>query len=124
MIILNEGRPRVIVDLVPIASAIVNVMLPGNYGGDALANLLAGDVNFSGKLSYTYPSCCNGYTTYDYKVCEVRSTTEGAYDYFANTNIQWPFGYGPQLHTELVMTTWKQIKPLSRQMMYLPLPLT
>ena len=94
VIILNEGRPRVIVDLVPIASAIVNVMLPGNYGGDALANLLAGDVNFSGKLSYTYPSCCNGYTTYDYKVCEVRSTTEGAYDYFANTNIQWPFGYG------------------------------
>ncbi|NLH24505.1 MAG: beta-glucosidase, partial [Bacteroidales bacterium] len=94
VIILNEGRPRVIVDLVPMASAIVNVMLPGNYGGDALANLLAGDANFSGKLSYTYPSCCNGYTTYDYKVCEVRSTTEGAYDYFANTNIQWPFGYG------------------------------
>jgi beta-glucosidase len=94
VIILNEGRPRVIADLVPMAGAIVNVMLPGNYGGDALANLLAGDVNFSGKLSYTYPSCCNGYTTYDYKVCEVRSTTEGAYDYFANTNIQWPFGYG------------------------------
>jgi beta-glucosidase len=94
VMILNEGRPRVIVDLVPLASAIVNIMLPGNYGGDALAGLLAGDANFSGRLSYTYPSCCNGYTTYDYKVCEVRSTIEGAYDYFANTNIQWPFGYG------------------------------
>ena len=94
IMILNQGRPRVIADLVPVAKAIVNVMLPGNYGGDALAGLLAGDANFSGRLSYTYPSCCNGYTTYDYKVCEVRSPIEGAYDYFANTNIQWPFGYG------------------------------
>ncbi len=94
IMILNQGRPRVVAELVPLAKSIVNVMLPGNYGGDALAGLLSGKVNSSGRLSYTYPSCCNGYTTYDYKVCEVRSTIEGAYDYFANTNIQWPFGYG------------------------------
>ena len=45
-------------------------------------------------MSYTYPSGPNGYTTYDYKVCEARSPIDGPYDYFANTHIQWPFGYG------------------------------
>lgn len=94
ILVLNEGRPRVIADLVPLAHAIVDVMLPGSYGGDALADLLAGDANFSGRLSITYPSSCNGLTTYDFKVCEVRSTIAGVYDYSASTNIQWPFGYG------------------------------
>ncbi|MFA5441487.1 MAG: glycoside hydrolase family 3 N-terminal domain-containing protein [Bacteroidales bacterium] len=94
ILILNQGRPRVIAQLVPLAKGIVNVMLPGNYGGDALANLLAGKENFSGRMSYTYPSGPNGYTTYDYKVCEARSPIDGPYDYFANTHIQWPFGYG------------------------------
>ena len=63
-------------------------MLPGNCSGDALANLLAGKENFSGRMSYTYPSGPNGYTTYDYKVCEARSPIDGPYDYFANTHIQ------------------------------------
>ncbi len=94
ILILNEGRPRVIADLVPLATAIVNVILPGNYGGDALANLVAGDANFSGRLSFTYPSCCNAITTYDYKVSEERATIAGAYNYNAHTNIQWPMGYG------------------------------
>ena len=94
ILILNEGRPRVIADLVPLATAIVNTMLPSSYGGDALAKLLSGKENFSGKLPYSYPSCCSGVTTYDYKVCEVRTTIEGTYNYSANTNIQWPFGYG------------------------------
>lgn len=94
LLVLNEGRPRVIADIEPLASAVIDVMLPGNYGGDALANLVAGDENFSGRLSFTYPSCCNGVTTYDYKVCEVRGTIDGVYDYHANTNIQWPLGYG------------------------------
>lgn len=94
VMVLNEGRPRVIADIEPLASAVIDVMLPGNYGGDALANLISGDQNFSGRLSFTYPSCCNGVTTYDYKVCEVRGTIDGVYDYHANTNIQWPLGYG------------------------------
>ena len=43
ILILNQGRPRIINDIVPLAKAVVNVMLPSNYGGDALANLLAGE---------------------------------------------------------------------------------
>ena len=52
---LNEGRPRLIGDIEPLAQAVVDILLPGNYGGDALANLLAGDANFSARLPFTYP---------------------------------------------------------------------
>ena len=54
ILVLNEGRPRLIGDIEPLAAAVVDVMLPSNYGGDALAALLAGDENFSGKLPFTY----------------------------------------------------------------------
>lgn len=50
ILVLNEGRPRIIHEIEPLAKAVVHIMLPGNYGGDALADLIAGDVNFSGKL--------------------------------------------------------------------------
>ena len=72
----------------------VNILLPGNYGGDALANLMAGDVNFSAKLPYTYPREINALHTYDYKVSEEVGTMEGAYNYDAKVSLQWPFGYG------------------------------
>ena len=49
VLILNEGRPRVIGDIEPLAQAVVDILLPGNYGGDALADLLAGDANFSAR---------------------------------------------------------------------------
>lgn len=94
VLILNEGRPRLISELVPNATAVVNVMLPGNRGGDALANLLAGDVNFSGKLPFTYPKEINSLINYDYKVSEEVDKMEGAYDYNAVVSVQWAFGYG------------------------------
>ncbi len=94
ILVLNEGRPRLIADIEPLAKAIVNTLIPGNYGGDALANLLAGDANFSAKMPYTYPKEINSLNTYDYKVSEEVGTMAGAYDYDAKVSLQWPFGYG------------------------------
>lgn len=94
ILILNEGRPRIINDIEPLASGIINVLLPGNYGGDALANILAGDVNPSAKMPYTYPRNDAELTTYDYRVSEEMDKMEGAYDYDAVISVQWPFGYG------------------------------
>ena len=94
ILVLNEGRPRLIADIEPLAKAVVDILIPGNYGGDALANLLAGDVNFSGKLPYTYPREINSLNTYDYKVSEEVGTMAGAYNYDAKVSLQWPFGYG------------------------------
>ena len=94
ILVLNEGRPRLIADIEPLAKAIVNCLIPGNYGGDALANLLSGDANFSAKMPYTYPREINSLNTYDYKVSEEVGTMAGAYDYDAKVSLQWPFGYG------------------------------
>ena len=94
ILILNEGRPRLIADIEPLASAVVNILIPGNYGADALANLLAGDANFSAKMPYTYPRDINSLNNYDYKVSEEVGTMEGAYNYDAKVSLQWPFGYG------------------------------
>ena len=94
ILVLNEGRPRLIADIEPLAKAVVDILIPGNYGGDALANLLAGDTNFSGKMPYTYPKEINSLNTYDYKVSEEVGTMAGAYNYDAKVSLQWPFGYG------------------------------
>lgn len=94
VLVLNEGRPRIIGDVEPLTKAVVDVMLPGNYGGDALADLLAGDANFSGKLPFTYPKHINSLHTYDYKVSENVATMEGEYNYDAVMDVQWPFGFG------------------------------
>ncbi len=94
ILILNEGRPRLIADIEPLAKAIINILLPGNYGADALTNLISGDVNFSAKMPYTYPREINSLNTYDYKVSEEVGTMSGAYDYDAKVSLQWPFGYG------------------------------
>lgn len=94
VLILNEGRPRIIREIEPLASAVVDILLPGNYGGDALAMLLSGKRNFSAKLPYTYPKWINALATYDHKPCETVATMEGAYNYNADIDVQWPFGYG------------------------------
>ena len=94
ILVLNEGRPRIISDIVPLAQAVIHVMLPGNYGGDALALLMAGKRNFSGRLPYTYPSEINSLNNYDFKKSEEVGTMEGAYDYNARITQQWGFGYG------------------------------
>ena len=94
ILVLNEGRPRLIADIEPLAKAVVDILIPGNYGGDALANLLAGDANFSAKMPYTYPREINSLNTYDYKVSEEVGTMASAYNYDAKVSLQWPFGYG------------------------------
>ena len=94
ILILNQGRPRIINDIVPLAKAVINVMLPGNYGGDALANLLAGDANFSGKMPFTYPKYINALANYDYKPCENMGQMDGNYNYDSVMDVQWNFGDG------------------------------
>ena len=99
VLVLNEGRPRIIADIEPLAAAVVHTMLPGNYGGDALARLLAGDANFSGKLPYTYPKEINSLINYDYKKSQEVETMAGAYDYDAKVTVQWGFGFGKSYTT-------------------------
>jgi beta-glucosidase len=94
VLVLNEGRPRLMSDIEPLAKGVVHILLPGNYGADALANLMAGDANFSAKLPYTYPREINSLANYDYKVSEEVGTMAGAYNYDAKVSLQWPFGYG------------------------------
>ena len=94
VLILNEGRPRIIREIEPLADAIVDVLLPGNYGADALAKLLAGEANFSGKLPFTYPLYVHSLATYDFKPSQQTGKMEGDYNYDAKMNVQWPFGYG------------------------------
>ncbi|MCQ2075420.1 MAG: glycoside hydrolase family 3 C-terminal domain-containing protein [Bacteroidaceae bacterium] len=94
ILILNEGRPRLIKEIEPLVTAIIHTFLPSNYGGDALANLIAGDANFSGRMPYTYPKNHGSFITYDCKPCEYVETMPGAYNYEANTTVQWAFGYG------------------------------
>ena len=94
ILVLNEGRPRLLADIEPLAKAVVDILIPGNYGADALANLLAGDTNFSAKMPYTYPREINSLNNYDYKVSEEVGTMAGAYNYDAKVSLQWPFGYG------------------------------
>ena len=94
ILVLNEGRPRILGDIEPLADAVIDVFLPSNYGGDALAELLAGDANFSAKMPITYPKYINALHTYDYKVSENVSTMEGEYNYDAKMDVQWEFGYG------------------------------
>ncbi len=94
VLILNEGRPRIIDEIVPLAKAVIQIYLPGNYGGDALANIIYGDVNPSGKLPYTYPRYVHSLITYDYKPSENMDRMEGAYNYDAIVSVQWAFGFG------------------------------
>ena len=94
VLVLNEGRPRLIADIEPLAQGIINILIPGNMGGDALANLVSGKSNFSGKMPYTYPKEINSLANYDFKKSEEVGTMEGAYDYNAKITQQWGFGYG------------------------------
>jgi len=94
VLVLNEGRPRIIKDIEPLAQAVVDIFLPSNYGGDALAELLAGDANFSAKMPITYPRHINALHTYDYKVSENVGTMSGAYNYDARMDVLYPFGFG------------------------------
>ena len=94
ILVLNEGRPRLIADIEPLAQGIIDILIPGNMGGDALVNLVSGKSNFSGKMPYTYPKEINSLANYDFKKSEEVGTMEGAYDYNAKITQQWGFGHG------------------------------
>ena len=94
ILVLNEGRPRLIADIEPLAQGVIDILIPGNMGGDALANLVSGKSNFSGKMPYTYPKEINSLANYDFKKSEEVGTMEGAYDYNAKITQQWGFGHG------------------------------
>ncbi|RYY67607.1 MAG: beta-glucosidase [Chitinophagaceae bacterium] len=89
ILVLNEGRPRIIRRIEPGAAAIVHIYLPGNYGADALADVLAGAVNPSGKLPITYPRYPNDLTGYIRKPSEGATNPQGG-----ETDPQYPFGFG------------------------------
>lgn len=94
ILVLNEGRPRLIADIEQLAQGIIDILIPGNMGGDALVNLVSGKSNFSGKMPYTYPKEINSLANYDFKKSEEVGTMEGAYDYNAKITQQWGFGHG------------------------------
>ncbi len=94
ILVLNEGRPRVFSDVEPLTKGVIDMYLPGSYGGLALADILYGDVNPSGRLPFTYPKYTNLLTTYDYKPCENRATMNGTYFYAADNTVQYSFGTG------------------------------
>ena len=89
ILILNEGRPRIISRIEPGAAAIVHVYLPGNFGADAFADILAGDVNPSGKLPITYPRYVNDLVSYIHKPSEGSGNPQGG-----ESNPQYRFGFG------------------------------
>ncbi len=86
VLILAEGRPRLVREIAEKSNAILAAFLPGMEGGTAIADVLAGEVNPSGKLPITYPKYPNDLTLYDHKFSE----SAGDFSY----NPQFPFGFG------------------------------
>ena len=94
ILVLNEGRPRIISKFEPLMQGVIMTYLPGNFGGDALASILFGDENPSGKLPFNYPKFPNSLVSYNHKPSESRSVVDGVYNYDADYNPQYEFGFG------------------------------
>ncbi|MDQ8004256.1 MAG: glycoside hydrolase family 3 N-terminal domain-containing protein [Pedobacter sp.] len=94
ILVLNEGRPRLISKFEAQMAGVLQTYLPGNFGGDALADILFGDINPSGKLPYNYPKFPNSLVGYNHKPSENRTVMEGVYNYDAEYNPQYEFGFG------------------------------
>ena len=94
VLVLNEGRPRLITKIANKVAGIVQTYLPGNHGGDALAAILSGEVNPSGKLPYSYPLYQNALTNYNYKPSQTQNNAQGAYNYVGQVKNLFDFGHG------------------------------
>lgn len=94
ILILNEGRPRIISKFEKDVHGIIQTYLPGNFGGDATASVIFGDVNPSGKLPYNYPRYPNALIPYIHKHSEEQTAAEGVYNYEADYSPQFSFGDG------------------------------
>ena len=90
MAVFIEGRPRSFADVEPLMDAIVMAYLPGDYGADAIAQVLDGSFNPSGRLPFTWPRFASSHMTYDHKYTEQIGTKFGS-DAF---NPQFRFGDG------------------------------
>ena len=91
ILVLVEGRPKVIREIEPLSNAILQAYLPGDQGGKVIADILAGDVIPSGKLPYTYPRHNGVIMYYDHKQSEIINANTWKNDFY---NPQWDFGYG------------------------------
>ena len=94
ILVLNQGRPRIIRRIEPLMKGVLQAYLPGNFGGLAVADVLFGSINPSGKLPFTYPMYTNSLVTYDHKPSEHQAKMAGAYDYESDFAVQYPFGFG------------------------------
>jgi beta-glucosidase len=90
ILVFAFNRPLILREIEPLANAILHTYLPGDYGGDALARILFGAVNPSGKLPFTYPRQTGSLLFYDHKYTELLDTEFG----HSAFNPQWEFGHG------------------------------
>lgn len=93
ILVLTEGRPRVVADIVPDMKAILLAYWPGSGGAQAIADILSGDYNPDGRLPFTYPAASGDLILYDHKFSEkVNEDFEGVKE--NGFRPQWEFGHG------------------------------
>ena len=100
ILVLLEARPRIISDIEPLCDAIVQAYLPGDQGGLALAELLSGNADFSGRLPYTYPRYDGVIEFYDHPGSVARAKS----GQFTAYNPQWDFGFGLSYRASVIKT--------------------
>jgi len=90
ILVMVQGRPRIIREIEPLVDAVVMAYLPGDEGGRAISDVLFGNVNPSGKLPYTYPKYSGNMLPYYHKKTDIRDINWGFEGFFP----QYEFGYG------------------------------